>query len=83
MKISKEHYDHMMEAIRPLMPKLEQHFAYIKGKSKDPAMRLRWDAAHAAKLTSFFCDSVYPYANDEHIDTALRSIMREIFPSAS
>ena len=31
-----------------------------------------------AKLTPFLCANVYPYADDTHVDTALRKIMAEI-----
>lgn len=85
MKIHKEHLETMKVAIAPLAPLLQAHLEAIKaeGKSKDIAKRLRWDAARAAKLTPFFCETVYSYANDEHIDTALRSVMSEFFPAAA
>lgn len=48
-----------------------------EGKSKDVEMRLRWDAFHAAKHGGIL-SALYAYANDEHIDTALKKIMLEI-----
>lgn len=85
MKIRKEHLETMKAAIAPLAPLFQAHLEAIKaeGKSKDIPMRLRWDAARAARLIPFFCDTIYPYANDDHIDTALRFVMREVFPPAA
>ena len=40
--------------------------------------RFRWDLANAAGLIPFFCDTLYQYMNDEHIDTALRSIVKPL-----
>ncbi len=82
MKIKPEHYSHMLDAIREVASRVDpvQYRAQIvaEGKARDPDKRVRWDYAYAAKLSRFFCDSVYDYANDTHIDTALRSIMAEI-----
>jgi hypothetical protein len=79
MKIKPEHYTILKNAIAPL----KEHFAkhreaiIVEGKSKDVEMRLRWDAFHAAKYGGILSD-LYAYANDEHIDTALKKIMLEI-----
>ncbi len=80
MKIKPEHYTHILESIRPLTHLLESHrIALIKeGKAKDIDKRLRWDAIYAARLTTFICDQIYPYANDEHIDTVLRQVIKEV-----
>jgi hypothetical protein len=80
MKIKQEHYEYMVAAIKPLAPKLADHRKAIvaEGKANDVDMRLRWDAARCAGLIPFFCSAVYPYANDQHIDTALRAVMREL-----
>lgn len=66
-----------------------EHIAYIKSAicrdSKAPTLpeykakglsdkRWRWDLAYRAGLSQWLCDNVCPYANDDHIDTALRSI---------
>lgn len=59
---------------------ISTHLDAIKkeGRAKNPAKRTRWDATYAAKLSPWICANLYSYANDEHIDTALRSAMREI-----
>ena len=80
MKITPEHYDYMLAAITPLTGKLK---AFQEKAKADPnfnqsAMRLRWDALWASGISAWLSVNVYPYANDDHIDTALRSIFKEI-----
>jgi hypothetical protein len=79
MKIKIEHYNTLKNAIAPLKEHFERHRENIikEGKSKNIEMRLRWDAFHAAKYGGILSD-LYAYANDEHIDTALKKIMLEI-----
>ena len=36
--------------------------------------RWRWDLLNRAHITQWICDTIYPYANDEHLDTVLRRI---------
>lgn len=82
MKITKEHYAAMKNAIAsvwtPQKHDAHRRFIINEGKAKDIEKRLRWDWSHYAKLTPFICDNVYPYANDDHVDTALRRIMTEL-----
>jgi hypothetical protein len=80
MKIKAEHYAHMREAIAAIGMDVPRYRAALvaEGKAKDIDKRLRWDAAYAARLTPWICDNLYGYMDDTHIDTALRSIMRDI-----
>lgn len=81
MKIRQEHYQHMLDAITTIgVDKLRCHRQFIvnEGKAKDVEKRLRWDASYYAHLTPFIGDQIYSYADDTHVDTALRSIMREL-----
>lgn len=80
MKITPKHYEHMkaaMSARADLIPAMREQLA-TDPRVKNAEMRLRWDLFHDAGLTRWVCDNVYSYANDTHIDTALRSIMRDI-----
>jgi hypothetical protein len=82
MKISPAHYAHMKFALAKIPTNdVKAHRAHIisEGKAQDIEKRLRWDLSYAAGLTSWFCREIYSYANDDHIDTALRKIMRELF----
>ena len=38
--------------------------------------RYRWDLARDSGLLRFICDTLYTYLNDDHIDTALRSVVK-------
>ena len=80
MKIKPEHYAVILDALKRLGGKIEKHREFLRSDArvKDLEMRLRWDAAYATGLTRWFCEHIYSYANDEHIDTALRAAMKEI-----
>jgi hypothetical protein len=90
MKISTEHYSHMKEKIKAVAEKLPAHRAaviagnperYGPGGTGDIEKRVRWDALQAAGLIPWICDTLYPAGlNDDHIDTALRAVMREVAP---
>ena len=85
MKITPVHYAHMRDTIKAKLAKfpegtVAQHRERLQAhpQVKDVEKRLRWDLFHAAGLGIWVCDNVYPYANDEHIDTALRQIMKDL-----
>ena len=81
MKIQPDHYAHMRDAIEALpRDAVVAHKAALENdpRVKDLGMRYRWDLLHAARLTPWLCDTIYPYANDTHIDTALRAIVNEL-----
>ena len=73
MKIKQEHYDYIKKTMlaNSSAPTLQSYLA--RGLSEK---RWRWDMLYAVKLSSWICANIYPYANDDHIDTALRSILR-------
>ncbi len=72
MKIKPEHIEVMFHAIGNASKAPTRATYRELGLS---AMRWRWDVARSAGLTPFFCKEIYQYANDNHIDTALRSIL--------
>lgn len=80
MKIKPEHLAHMRKEISAIS---DERISAMRdaiaadGRVKDKAMRLRWDASYRAGLTAWICREVYSYANDDHIDTALRKILKE------
>lgn len=71
MKIKPEHLAHMREALRGAV---YEPWGIARDKGLSP-MRWRWDCLHAAKLTPWLCAVIYPYADDSHVDTALRAIL--------
>lgn len=87
MKMKPEHYAKIkaaMLAVKSREPNMTPtHYAKHK-IGRDTAMRHRWDMYGAATIdgnkTLFFTvDTLYNYLNDNHIDTALRNIVKEIF----
>jgi hypothetical protein len=80
MKITQEHYATMLNTIAPLACNITA-MRFILSKDltiKDVEKRLRWDLSYKAGLTPFLCDTIYQYADDSHIDTALKSIVKEL-----
>lgn len=82
MKVTDEHRAHMRDCIREYVdaqkaagnPSRESEWiaAGMSGR------RYRWDIVRAAGLIPYICNTLYRYANDTHIDTALRVIVREL-----
>jgi hypothetical protein len=72
MKITTEHLAYMKAAIDP-HDTAERRATYKAGGLSD--RRYRWDLSYAAGLSGWIASTVYQYANDEHIDTALRAIV--------
>ena len=81
MKMQPAHYAHILNAIAAIpRDKAAAHKEALKSdpRVKDLDMRYRWDLSYAAKLNGYICDNCYSYLNDTHIDTALKSIVREL-----
>ena len=80
MKIRPAHYAHIRDAIRALKPDLAaaRKALHQQGRAHDIEKCLRWNLSYAANLSQYICDNIYSYCDDDHIDTALRSIVREI-----
>jgi len=69
MKIQPEHAAHITAAVQAVDNPERRAKAQIGNHSN---LRYRWDCLWAAGLTRWVCDNIYPYANDDHIDTVLR-----------
>lgn len=81
MKMKPEHYAYMKAEIAKLdRERIASHKTALAAdhRVKDLNKRLRWDLSYAAKLTPWICDNLYSYLDDTHVDTALRSIVREL-----
>ena len=80
MKIKPEHYEHIRAALLKApstFPTVSEYEA--RGFTET---RWQWDLAHAVGLTPYFCDTIYPYANDDHIQTALTKALDSICAAA-
>lgn len=81
MKIKPEHYQILKEKLSSLLPQLAaDHYRRLKldPKVKDINERFRWDCLWAAKVPHETMSEIYKYANDEHIDTVLKKIIKEL-----
>jgi len=82
MKMEWEHYCHLRDAISKVWTQekhnLHRQFIVNEGKSKDVERRLRWDWLYYAQMSSWICANLYPYINDNHINTALKRIMADL-----
>lgn len=81
MKIKPEDYEKIKAAAMTVIEKNPDAEQRYQGQGLSPK-RLRWDILYASRIKigdgiGMEGDvNVYGYANDEHIDTALRSIMK-------
>jgi len=87
MKIRPGDYKALKEAIAKIdRAAIVKHKEAVRasGKHRDFDMRIRWDIFHAAGLKIGDGRGVkgdinlYEYLNDNHIDTALKHIMKEL-----
>ena len=68
---------YQLEKERPGL--LRNHYSKVSsaGQVKDPVKFLMWDLVRYNGGITFICDELYGYMNDDHVDTALRSIFRK------
>lgn len=81
MKIKTEHYKEMLNVLSKVdKDAVRKHKEALKqdARVKDIEKRFRWDLLYAAKLSPWICDNLYSYLDDSHIDTALKSIIKEL-----
>lgn len=90
MKITTEHYTFMKNAIREKFTSslVNDHLTFIENEWKQNRVgpydsnnvnkRLRWDLLYLSVSSAWICANIYKYADDTHIDTALKNIMKEL-----
>ena len=64
-----------------------QHYNYLKEKMKNTILnnigftntenRFAWDCLWNSVPSQWVCDNLYPYLNDENIESALKKIVKE------
>lgn len=75
MKMKKEHFDYIAEKIGAL------DTPALRAAYRDAGLSLKryqWDITYQVGLTTYICDELYQYLNDEHIQTALNRIIPTI-----
>lgn len=75
LKITAEHIAHIESAIRPFDTE-ERRAEYKKAGFSDT--RYGFDLLFLAKLNPWLCNTVYRYADDSHIASVLRSIIKPL-----
>lgn len=84
MKIEQSDYDYLKTAMLEIKDKIPAHIEFLNeadnlGKVKDFDTRLRWDWFTASiRGRTEFVNKIYSYLNDDHINTALKKIIKEI-----
>lgn len=73
MKIKPEHLKVLSDKLKPL--DTEELRAKYRAQGLTPR-RYRWDLTYALPaMSQWLCDHIYCYADDGHIDTALRTVI--------
>ena len=79
MKIVPIHYNYMLQALSKVDINAVRLSALNSGKQpRDMEKLIRWDCVFVAHLLPWLSANVYSYANDANIDTALKSIFKEL-----
>jgi len=87
MKIKPEHFDFLKQVIAKGDTDSNRNL-YVAAEMTDK--RYRWDVLRYSMNLEFpgqssmkwVCDNLYPYLNDDHIDTALRNIIKPLREAA-
>lgn len=75
MKIKPEHLQTLVDNLTPFdTDELRSQYKACGLSDK----RYRWDLTYLANSSRFICDVLYEYMNDDHIDTALRKIVKPL-----
>jgi hypothetical protein len=80
MKIKPEHYQIMLESLRKTRNNAALVDLEVNSTLSLRAIQYRWlysTPIDGVKSSTWICDNLYPYLNDDHIDTALRRIWEE------
>lgn len=81
LKINQEHLQFIKEQfLTKSKDELKKYKELLKTDSlvKDIEQRFRWDLLYGLVGSEWVCDNLYPYLNDDHIDSALKQICKEL-----
>jgi hypothetical protein len=77
MKMRPEHLEYLRVKIAPLDTGTMREASKCRRHSNT---RYAWDLLYKAGLSGWICANLYPYLNDDHIDTALRALVPPLYP---
>lgn len=75
MKITPEHLEHIRKAVAPHDTTFHRERYVASGYS---TARYQWDLVRHAGLMPWLTDTLYKYANDTHIQTALNKLIKPL-----
>lgn len=75
MKIKAEHLEHLRQGLAKWDTDFHRSRYIAAGLS---TKRYQWDLIRAAGLMTWLCDTLYPYLNDTHIQTALNKLVQPL-----
>ena len=84
MKMKPEHFAHILATFKAHeddIPRLRE-FIVREGRTKDIDKRIRWDMLYGWIGIRWIGNEVYSYLDDDHIDTALRAVMKQLYKVA-
>ena len=79
LKIKQEDYDYIKLKIEDKLFSINLTIQEAMEKCKESGLNekaSRWYLANGSGLTTFICETLYKYLNDEHIDSALKAITK-------
>lgn len=79
MKMTRDHYEALKKKVEPLTQKIITHRESLRGDPKVQNLDTRtlWDTFHATRISNEYTYQEFDYL-DTHIETAMRSIFREL-----
>lgn len=77
MKIKPEHFEECRKMLEHNGLDTTENRARYKAAGLSD-MRYRWDIFRLSGGIEFLCKELYKYMNDEHMDTALRKLVRPL-----
>ena len=87
MKMDESTYSHMLEFCKEWLPcdKVQAYRTQLQAdhRVKDIDLRLRWDIFWMVFKHSLVLREAVKDLKDDHIDTALRRLMRELYPEVN
>ena len=87
MKMDESTYSHMLEFCKEWLPcdKVQVYRTQLQAdhRVKDIDLRLRWDIFWMVFKHSLVLREAVKDLKDDHIDTALRRLMRELYPEVN
>lgn len=83
MKMTPQHFQTLKSLLEPVDTE-ERRTLYKESRypraelTKDVNKRYRWDCLYATGEAHSIMSDLYAYLNDEHIDTAMRNLVRPL-----